>query len=183
MPALFAYGTLTSTEVMCALTGANVAASAISAVLENHRLCKLRNRSYPTVVEAAGSEVVGLVYQCLDGLAWRTIDAYEGVEYVLVDATVRTLTGEIIKVKIFKLRDSFLTSNLLLDEEWEFDVWQRNYLDKAISDCVEFREEVAAVRKRELLRGLAEAKFDEDTMLTIGGDEEQDVDVEAVIRI
>ena len=180
MPALFAYGTLTSTEVMCALTGANVAASAIPAILPNHRRVKLKNRSYPTVVETSGAEVVGMVFPDLDSFAWRTIDAYEGVEYLLTDCTVRTLTGKFLKVRVFMLREEL--SHLILDEEWDFDGWQEHNLAKAVSDCVEFREEVEAVRKRELMRGLGEAKFNEETMLMIAGEDDPQLDVEAAIR-
>lgn len=180
MPALFAYGTLTSTEVMCALTGANVASSAVPAIFPNHRRVKLKNRSYPTVIEAVGCEVVGMVFPNLDSFSWRVIDAFEGVEYVLETCTVRTFTGEPVEARIFRLRDEL--SSLAMDEDWDFEQWQTSSLAKAVSDCVEFREEVEAVRRRELARGLGEAKFDEETMLKIAAEDEGDLDIEASIR-
>jgi hypothetical protein len=180
MPALFAYGVLTSTEVMCALTGANVASSGVAAILSNHRRVKLNSRSYPTVVKAAGSEVVGMVFPNLDSFSWCLIDAFVGVEYVLDNCIVRTLAGDTVQARIFRLRDEL--SSLGMEEEWDFEEWQTNHLAKAVSDCVEVCVEVEAVRKREIARGLGQAKFDEETMLMIAGDDEADLDIEASIR-
>ena len=166
---------------MCALTGSNVTASAIPAILSDHRRVKFKGRSYPSVVRSIGFEVVGMVHTSLDALAWRTIDAYEGVEFVLVDACVRTLLGEELEVKMFVVRDEFV--NLLLEEDWDFELWQTNSLAKAVSDCVEFRFEVETARKREFLHGLVEAKFEQETMLMRVPCDKTIIDIEAAIRL
>ncbi len=180
MTGLFTYGTLTSPEVACALTGANAVGSAIPVFLRNHRRVRLRKHAYPSVVVAEGYDVVGLVFPDLDAFAWRVIDAYEGAEYELVDATVRMFSGEFLEVKMFRLKGEL--GGMLTDEDWDLDVWAKENLAKAVSSAVECRAEQAALLKREFLIGLGEGKYHEGTMLKIATEPEKEMDVEAVVR-
>ncbi|CAM4007631.1 gamma-glutamylcyclotransferase family protein [Nocardiopsis rhodophaea] len=78
--ALFSYGTLMFPEIRIALLGRTVRCR--PAAVCGWRAAALKGRPYPGLVAAADATTEGVVILGLSGLDWKTIDRFEGPEYL-----------------------------------------------------------------------------------------------------
>ena len=87
---LFAYGTLTDPEFTGHLLEHPVDSE--PALLVGFERVEIPGFSYPTVVEAPGEKVRGLIYRSLSAEDYRRLDAYEGV----AEGLYRRVAAEVI---------------------------------------------------------------------------------------
>ncbi len=116
---LFVYGTLLVPDIMREVTGRQYAGE--SAVLPGYRRYRIRRRSYPGIVEEAGTSVSGTLFE-MGPVALAAIDRYEDACYERRTVTVE-VKGESRQAYAYVIPDN--RRHLLEDKEWDLDFWRR----------------------------------------------------------
>lgn len=115
MPALFAYGSLMSTDILEMVIHRAVEGQPAS--LSNYRRAKIVGQNYPGMVPEPDSEVNGWLYRNISLADLQKLDLFEGEMYhrILVELHLE----KSINAYTYILKDSY--AHLLTDEEWSYD--------------------------------------------------------------
>lgn len=112
---LFTYGTLEVAEIMEWVTAARFPSE--PAVLDGYARFRLRNRSYPGLVAAAGASTAGTLYSGVGAPALALLDEFEDDCYKRRPVRVRTVSGATATAYAYVIPDH--RRDLLGTEPWD----------------------------------------------------------------
>jgi len=93
---LFAYGTLQDSDILAAVLGRTVPASALSsAALPGFSIVHYPGRAYPALRARSGAVAEGTLIADLRSYDWSALDAFEGDEYRRQTLDVTTSGGPV----------------------------------------------------------------------------------------
>lgn len=130
---VFAYGTLQLPSVMEAVTGKQFKSAA--AVLEDYARFVIRKQVYPGIIPAGGATVNGRIYFDLEQSVIDVLDAFEDILYDRKCVDV-TCNNKKIKTQAYVVNNKF--RNLLGDEPWCIDIFQKKHLTLYLESCRKF---------------------------------------------
>jgi gamma-glutamylcyclotransferase (GGCT)/AIG2-like uncharacterized protein YtfP len=120
---LYTYGTLQVGAIIEQIVGRPVAG--VPARLEGYARFRVSGRVYPAIVQAAGSEVCGVLYAGLEAAELARLDAYEGDLYERREVSV--WAGPVAhRALTYVLRPGF--QHELSHEPWDLAVFLRDHL-------------------------------------------------------
>jgi gamma-glutamylcyclotransferase (GGCT)/AIG2-like uncharacterized protein YtfP len=120
---LYTYGTLQVGAIIEHIVGRPVAG--VPARLEGYARFRVNGRVYPAIVEAAGSEVWGVLYTGLDAAELARLDDYEGELYERREVCVWA-GGVAHRAATYVLRPG--SRHELSGEPWDFAGFLRDHL-------------------------------------------------------
>ncbi len=120
---VFTYGTLQFPEVMQAVTSLNL--KPVAATLTGYQRFKIKERTFPGLIEKEITITDGMLYRDLDETAIQKLDQFEDVMYerCLVDVEVESKTEQAF---VYVTQKEF--EACLLDQEWSLDEFRKKYL-------------------------------------------------------
>jgi gamma-glutamylcyclotransferase (GGCT)/AIG2-like uncharacterized protein YtfP len=121
---LYTYGTLQVAAIIQHIVGRPL--SGVPARLEGYARFRVRGRVYPAIVEAAGGEVMGMLYAGLDAAELDRLDFYEGDLYERRDVSVWSGAAA-QRAATYVLRPEH--RHELSDEPWDLAGFLRDHLD------------------------------------------------------
>jgi len=127
---LFAYGTLRDPDILSAVLGRSVPASAqLTARAPGYAAVHCPGRSYPALIERPGEAALGIVLKGLSTLDIAMLDAFEGDEYRRVPITVATRDGA-------SLVDAYLPALAIPADaaRWTLEGWTRGHKAQMLLD-------------------------------------------------
>lgn len=120
---LYTYGTLQLPQIISQIVGREL--SGRPALLSGYARYRIHDRVYPAIVEAAGAELAGVVYDGLAALDLERLDDYEGPIYerrvVPVD-----VAGAALAACTYVLRAEHV--HRLSLEPWDLAQFEREHL-------------------------------------------------------
>ncbi len=120
----FFYGTLIDADVRRLVLGRHAPKAVEEAMLPGWRRVPLADVTYPTIVRDRRGAVTGVLARGLGAAARQALMRYEGDEYELLEAEVKTASGRTVAALIFALRPGEGKS---LPGAWNLEVWQRRH--------------------------------------------------------
>jgi gamma-glutamylcyclotransferase (GGCT)/AIG2-like uncharacterized protein YtfP len=120
---VFTYGTLQFSEVMQAVTGLNL--KPVAATLTGYQRFKIKERTFPGLIEKENTVTDGMLYRDLDETAIEKLDQFEDVMYerCLVDVQVNNETEQAF---VYVTQKDY--EDCLLDQEWSLEEFKSKYL-------------------------------------------------------
>lgn len=120
---VFTYGTLQFPEVMQAVTGLNL--KPIPATLKGYQRFKIKERTFPGLIEKQDVVTDGMLYRELDEDAIQSLDHFEDVMYQrrLVDVQVTDNTEQAF---VYVTQKEY--EDCLLNQEWSLEEFRKKYL-------------------------------------------------------
>lgn len=120
---VFTYGTLQFPEVMQAVTGLDQ--KPVVATLSGYQRFKIKERTFPGLIEKENTITDGMLYRDLDKTAIQKLDQFEDVMYqrCFVDVQVNNETEQAF---VYVTQKEY--EGCLLDQEWSLDEFKRKYL-------------------------------------------------------
>lgn len=115
---LFVYGILQDPRVMEAACGALPPCE--PARLHGYRCIRLKDRTYPGLIEAEDTSVCGLVYT-LENLLLQRLDDFEGEEYQRSCCEVERMDGTPLITWVYQLSPD--SHSLALEESWDLNAF------------------------------------------------------------
>ncbi len=122
---VFTYGTLMIPSVMEAVTGRRF--SSRKATLNGYARFRLKDATYPGLVEAAGATTDGVLYLDVDGPSLARLNAFEGVFYQRIRVEVDTPEGERWPAQTYLVPPQHRAH--LSSEAWRLDDFRREHLE------------------------------------------------------
>lgn len=121
---LYTYGTLQVGAIIEHIVGRPLAG--VPARLDDYARFRVRGRVYPAIVEAAGSQVSGVLYVGLEAAELERLDYYEGDLYERREVCV--WAGPVAhRAATYVLRPEL--RHELSDEPWDFVGFLRDHLE------------------------------------------------------
>jgi len=139
MPAMhvFAYGMLMIPSVMEAVTGRRFAAQ--QALLHHYARFRLKDATYPGLVEAAGATTDGVLYLDIDAPSLARLDAFEGTFYQRTRVEVETPEGKRWPAEVYVVEPHHRRH--LSFEAWRLDDFRREHLEAFLASYHGFSED------------------------------------------
>ena len=122
---VFTYGSLMVAAVMEAVTGHRFASR--KATLHDYARFRLKNASYPGIVEMAGATTDGVLYLDVDAASIDRLDAFEGVFYQRTCVEVYTPQGERRPAETYVVVPRY--QDHLSTEAWRLNHFRRDHLE------------------------------------------------------
>ena len=97
------------------------------AILKGYACYRVKNATYPGIIEEPRAETLGCVYRKIDKATWERLDAFEGTLYKRTVITVATETEQNLPVQAYVIptdKRATLTSEL-----WDFTHFLTHGLD------------------------------------------------------
>ncbi len=130
MQHIFVYGTLLSSEIVKKLTGKTFKTCA--AVLPGYQLYRVKNHDYPAIIQNKGSETNGLILENADDSSLEVLSFYEGDEYEKKKVTVFVNGKPEVALAFVWTKEI----DLLTDERWDFQEFEKNSLEYYLNDVI-----------------------------------------------
>lgn len=120
-PLFFFFGLLRDPDILETVIGRSITHLLMKpAGLPGFRLYRMRNESFPLLVEESGAIVTGVAVEGLSPLDRERIVFFESVEYDLRPMTIRLIEGNQTEARVFKGNER----SDHLPESWSFETWQ-----------------------------------------------------------
>ena len=120
---LFVYGTMRDPEVLSLVLGRpEGAVEREGAWLQGARLARVSDETYPMLVSDPGASVEGELLVGLSGADRARIRFFEGDEYAVDEARIRTHSAATVAAELF-----VLTGTANAAEPWSLETWQRDH--------------------------------------------------------
>jgi gamma-glutamylcyclotransferase (GGCT)/AIG2-like uncharacterized protein YtfP len=126
-------------EVMELVAGRRFRAGA--ALLRGYQRRLVRGEVFPTLVQAAGEVVAGVLWEGLDAAALARIDRFEGAPYERPRLPVETGRGEAREAFVYVLRPEHRA--LACDASWDEADFRARHLAAYLALCRAFAREEA----------------------------------------
>lgn len=126
---LYAYGTLQVGAIFAQIVGRTIESR--PATLAGYVRYRISDRVYPAIVEAASSEVPGVVYLGLTASELTRLDLYEGHLYQRREVRVWQGDGTLL-VETYVLRPEH--RHRLSSEAWDLERFEREHLASYLAD-------------------------------------------------
>lgn len=120
--AVFTYGSLMYDPVWTHVVGGRH--RSVDATLDGHRRLTVDGEAYPALVPAPGAQVRGRLYFEVDEDGLVRLDAFEGVEYRRVSATVRADDGSACRAELYL----WVATERLGRDDWDPQRFEREGL-------------------------------------------------------
>jgi gamma-glutamylcyclotransferase (GGCT)/AIG2-like uncharacterized protein YtfP len=137
---VFAYGTLLLPEVMEAVTGHRFAGR--PARLAGFARRRLAGRSFPGLIERAGAETAGVLYEGVDAESLAALDRFEGPLYQRVALRLLLEDGARAEGFVYRLAPAALP--LVLAEDWRLESFGAAERADFLAGCRAFRAGLGA---------------------------------------
>lgn len=124
---VFAYGTLQVPEVMQLVVGVEIKSH--PARLNGYQRFKIKNRTYPAIIESPNKVIDGIIYHGLGDHALVLLDQFEDILY---DRCLVDIESETQQAFVYVIKDEY--KHLLTDEVWSLEEFERKYLKKYLRD-------------------------------------------------
>lgn len=122
MQALFAYGTLMSTEIIKAVIG--FVPEKKQGSISGFSRHAVKNAHYPGVIPAESSSVEGVVYFDIEEESWRRLDLFEGDMYYRQEVVVDLDGSRYTEAEVYVVKPEFFSN--LTEHDWSFSRFKKS---------------------------------------------------------